>query len=67
MKVILSNPTIDIHVVEKNTGVNAFWLATFYGHGEIMSLLAEAGIDIMIKHNKTLNNALHVACERKYP
>ena len=67
MRLILQNPTIDIHVIEKNTGVNSFWLAAFYGHGEIMNMLAEAGIDIMNRHNKTLNNALHAACDRKYP
>jgi ankyrin repeat protein len=32
-----------------------------------MNLLANSGIDIMNKHNKTFNNALHVACDRKYP
>ena len=67
MRVILQNPTIDIHVIEKNTGVNSFWLAAFYGHGEIMNMLAEAGIDIMNRHKKTLNNVLHTACDRQYP
>ena len=67
MKVILQNPTIDIHVIDETTGVNSFWLAAFYGHGEILSMLAEAGIDIMNRHKKTLNNALHDACDRQYP
>jgi len=32
-----------------------------------MNMLAKAGIDIMNKHNKTHNNALHVVCDRKFP
>jgi uncharacterized protein len=67
MKVILDNLTTDIQVCDEETGVNSFWLATFYGHGEVMNLLANSGIDVMNKHKKTLNNALHVACDRKYP
>ena len=51
-------------MVDNVTGVNSVWLAALYGHGEVMSLLANAGIDIMNRHNKTLNNALHVATER---
>jgi ankyrin repeat protein len=66
MKVILENPMIDIHVVDKNTGVNSFWLAAFYGHGEVMNLLANAGIDILNKHKKTKYNALHTVCDKKF-
>jgi len=67
MTSILQNPTVDIHICCNKTGVNSFWLAAFYGHGEVMSLLANRGIDIMNKHSKTFNNALHIACDRKYP
>ena len=43
---MIQNPTIDIQVVEPETGVNAFWIAAFYGHGGVMRVLAEKGIDI---------------------
>lgn len=67
MKAILKNTTVDIEVLDKKTGVNSFWLAAYYGHGEIMNLLAEKGIDIMNTHFTTLNNALHIATDRKLP
>jgi len=44
---MISNPTIDIEVKEHETGVNAFWMAAFYGHGNVMRVLAEKGIDIL--------------------
>jgi hypothetical protein len=47
MKAILRNKSVDIQVKDKITGVNSFWLAAYNGHGEIMKLLAENGIDIM--------------------
>ena len=39
-------------------------MARWYGRGETMSLLANAGIDILCKHKYTQANALHVAIER---
>lgn len=37
-----------------------------YGKSESISQLAEAGIDVLNKHNKTETNALHVAMQRKH-
>ena len=61
MNIMLQNPTIDITVVEPETGVNSFWIAANYGHGQIMQVLAEKGIDIFNKNIITGSNALHLA------
>jgi hypothetical protein len=53
-------------VVDEETGVNSFWLAAYYGKGECMGLLADAGINILNTHSVTKSNALHVAIERKH-
>ena len=45
--------------------MNAFWIACLYGHSEIMSILAEKGIDVM-STNKEQINALHLAAEHNY-
>jgi ankyrin repeat protein len=52
VELLLKNPHIKIDPINKN-GVNAFWLAASFGHGKIMSLLAEAGSDIFVVHKKT--------------
>lgn len=57
---------MDINVVDAITGVNSFWLASFFGQGDIMQILAEAGIDILNTHSQTKSNALHVATEREH-
>ena len=41
VKMILLNPSADIDMVDDETGVNAFWLAAYYGHGDMLCLLAE--------------------------
>lgn len=46
---ILENPTADINKTDKY-GVNAFWMASFYGHIEIMRFLMSKGIDLMCKN-----------------
>jgi len=57
---------LDIDIKDKETGVNAFWLAAFYGHGDVMTKLAEHKIDTTNFHIETKSNALHVAVERQY-
>jgi ankyrin repeat protein len=52
--------------VDSKTGTNAFWIACFYGRGECVGLLANAGVDIFNKHSETNSNGLHVAIERKH-
>jgi hypothetical protein len=36
MKLFLENPTLEINVYDQKTGVNAFWLASFYGKGHCL-------------------------------
>ena len=52
---------IDINKQDEE-GLNAFWIAARCGHGQIMSVLAEHGIDIYNIDNKG-NNALHMSCK----
>jgi ankyrin repeat protein len=40
--------------------VNAFWVAAFYGHIDVMRYLISKGINIMSK-NSNGSNALHIA------
>jgi hypothetical protein len=47
MDLALRNPTLYINVVSKRKGVNSFWMAAKYGHGMVMNLLANSGINIM--------------------
>ena len=59
MQLLLKNKTIDFEVKD-SSGINAFWVACFYGHGSVMSLLANKGIDVLAS-NETGTNALHLA------
>ena len=67
MDAILRNPTVDINVRDQETGVNAFWLAAYYGHGKMMTKLAQKGVDVTNKHKQTQSNALHTAVEKNFP
>ena len=42
---MLENKKLDVNKKDEN-GLNSFWIAARYGNGEIMRVLAEAGIDI---------------------
>ena len=64
MRLTLLNKTLDINITNE-AGVNAFWMACMYGHGQIMSMLAEAGINVM-NCNKNKVNALHLAVKRNH-
>ena len=46
INLILENKNINIHMVNEH-GVNAFWVAAFYGHGTIMTILAKKGINTL--------------------
>lgn len=59
VKLMLENQMIDINK-EDEDGLNAFWIAARCGHGDIMRVLAEAGINIY-NTDKKGNNALHLA------
>ena len=60
LELMLRNKSMDINVCDNNSGVNAFWLACLYGHGNIMSMLAEAGADIYVTNHRKVN-VLHLA------
>ena len=51
MKAILENPTVDVNVTEEETGVNLFWLAAYYGHANIIEVLAKTTIDRSNRHS----------------
>ena len=53
-------------MVDEKTGTNSFWIACFYGRGECVGLLANAGVNLFNKHKETQSNGLHVAIERKH-
>ena len=43
---VLRNSNLNLEV-KNEAGVNAFWIACMFGHGEVMNILADAGLDIM--------------------
>ena len=46
VRLVLRNPNLNLEV-KNEAGVNAFWIACMFGHGEVMNILADAGLDIM--------------------
>jgi ankyrin repeat protein len=62
VELILRNKSLDVDSLDED-GTNCFWLASYYGYGEIMKLLAEAGADVL-NFDKDGNNALHTACKK---
>lgn len=58
---MLENKMIEINKQDEE-GLNAFWIAARCGHGQIMGVLAEAGIDIYNTDGRG-NNALHMAAK----
>lgn len=64
VRLILLNKTLEINL-ENEQGVNAFWTACFFGHGNIMRILADKGIDVLTR-NKENVNVLHLATEKNH-
>ena len=64
LRLILMNKTVDINL-ENEQGVNAFWIACFFGHGQIMKTLADKSINIFTK-NKEDVNVMHLAVEKNH-
>jgi len=64
VKLMLENKFVDINMVNK-FGLNSFWVACKYGHGGVMKVLAENGINIFNTNHKE-NNVLHVAAKKNY-
>ena len=58
---MLENKFIDINK-KHSSGVNSFWVACKYGHGQAMKILAENGADIFCVDERDMN-VLHVAAE----
>ena len=61
---MLENKMIDINKQDE-LGLNAFWIAAYHGHGEVMRVLAEHGIEIYNSNIKEGNNALHLCAKFK--
>jgi ankyrin repeat protein len=59
---MLKNKTININRCD-SYGINAFWIASFYGHTEAMRLLIANGADIFAR-NHNGSNALHIAVKK---
>jgi ankyrin repeat protein len=59
---MLNNYKLDINKSD-SFGVNAFWIAAFYGHVPIMLRLMEKGADIYSK-NHNGSNVLHIAVKK---
>lgn len=57
---MLENKMIDINKQDEE-GLNSFWIAAKHGHGEVMRVLAEAGIEIYNADYRNGNNALHIS------
>lgn len=51
VKELLKNRSIDVNVTDNESGVNAFWLAAYFGRGKCLSLLAEKQSNILVKHS----------------
>ena len=62
VELMLKNKTININRTD-SYGINAFWIAAFYGHPEIMRLLIARGADIFAR-NHNGSNALHIAVKK---
>ena len=60
---MLENKMIDINKKDQD-GLNAFWIAAKHGHGEVMRVLAEHGIEIY-NADENGNNALHLCARYK--
>jgi ankyrin repeat protein len=64
LELILINRTLNLNVTNEQ-GINAFWIACLYGHGTVMRVLAENGIDIFTSNHFGIN-VLHLAVSKNY-
>ena len=64
LEYILKDPLVDINAKDEQDDCNSFWMASLYNRGECLTMLANAGIDLMSCHRVTKSNALHIALER---
>ena len=61
---MLENRSLDVNKLDHN-GVNSFYIACRYGHGDCMRALAEKGADIFCTDKKGYG-ALHLAAKYNY-
>lgn len=66
MEIFVQNQSVDLDIIDANTGVNAFWLSADYGRGKCLSILGKAGCNILMKHKKSNANALHIAIIKEH-
>ena len=59
---MLQNDNINVNKVDQ-FGVNAFWIAAFYGHVTVMKRLIGKGADIYSK-NHNGSNVLHIVTKK---
>lgn len=59
MRLLLENKMIEINKMDED-GLNSFWIAARCGHGEVLRVLAEHGIDIY-NTDKKGDNALQMS------
>ena len=64
VRLMLENKMLEINKKDAE-GVNSFWIAARFGHGAVMSVLAENGIDVLNTDTKGYN-ALHLAAKFNY-
>lgn len=60
---MLQNSSLQINKKDSH-GVNAFWIAAYYGEIHIMSILKDKKIDIHVR-NESQSNALHIATKKR--
>ena len=61
---MLENKMIEVNKKDKD-GLNSFWIACRFGHGNVMRVLSEKGSDVLVSDSKN-NNVLHIASKYKY-
>ena len=59
---MLQNRNIEVNKTD-SFGVNAFWIAAFYGHLNVMKRLMSKGADIYSR-NHNGSNVLHIATKK---
>lgn len=64
LELVLLNKTVNIHV-KNESGVNAFWIGCLYGHGQILKILADKGIDIFCVNQNRIN-CMHLAVTKNF-
>lgn len=62
LNLMMANKTLDVNKTDR-FGVNAFWIAAFYGRIEFLQILLTCKANIYAT-NQNGSNALHIAVKR---